>query len=285
MPPKRSKSEKDRGGGKRARVSGNGGWEQAKDVQVSEGITERQLASFSEVSAKANTSRILQAQQDLASNSHAGLNSLLAAAGAQAAPSAAPNVLGEYNAAIQLFQLQQGANVAHAFPAGFTPHALGGVPPTGIPVPIGNVHDISTIGLGQSAAFGQNTLQSLLTAQMAVQSSASNVLQLPQYALQPGAGALPSMVSLKSQGPGKSSLSSPGHNAVTPLTAKPAHTIAKAVIVEGAHAHEHKHTNGSVCSVGSSSGAARADGSTTSTTRSHGPSADRYSTAQHGTCL
>jgi hypothetical protein len=286
MPPKRSsKSEKDRGGGKRARVSGDGGWEQAKDVQVSEGITERQLASFSQVSAEANTSRILQAQQDLASNSHAGLNSLLAAAGAQAAPSAAaPNVLGEYNAAIQLFQLQQGANVAHAFPAGFTPHARGGGPPAGgIPMPIGNVHDISTIGLGQSASFGQNTLQSLLTAQMAVQSSAPSMLQLPQYALQPGVGALPSMVSLKSQGPGKSSLNSPGQNTVTPFTARPGHTMAKAGCVE--RAYEHKHSNGSVCSVGSSSGAARADGSTSSTTRSHGPSADRSSTALLGACV
>ena len=276
MAPKRpSKSDKGRGSGKRARGSGDAGPEQGRGVQVSEGITERQLASFSEVSEGVNSSRILQAQKDLAiSSSHAGLNSLLAAAGAQATPAApTPNVLGEYSAAIQLFQLQQQGSVGHAFPAGFAPHALSAVPPAGIPMPIGHVRDITGVGLGQAGPFGQNALQSLLTAQMAVQNSATNVLQLPQYALHPGAGALPSMVTLNSQG--KSALSTATQPAVSPFNPPTSNSTVHGVSVEGVYDQKHTSTAG-----GSSSAslvAARLEAKHDSAARSHGPSADRYS--------
>lgn len=268
MAPKRSSNSDKNRGGKRARVNGDADSEQAKGIQVSEGIIERQLASFSEVSSGANSSRLLQARKDLAhSNSHAGLNSLLAAAGAQAAPSAPPpSVLGEYSAAIQLLQLQQQGSVG-----GLTPHALGTVPPAGIPMPIGGVRDITTVGLGQSAAFGQNALQSLLTAQVAVQNPASNLLQLPQYALHPGAGALPSMVTLNSQG--KSALSAATQPSVEPFHPRPSTSTVHTASLEGVY--DLKNANGAG---GLSSVTARLEAKhDSSAARSHGPSADRYS--------
>jgi len=147
MAPKRVSKDKDKNGGaaaKRSRVqnmSDASAW-----PKVSEGITERQLASFTEVSAAvtADARGILQAQKPLTSNPQAGINSLFAA---QAAVQQNVNVFGDYKAALQLLHLQKGA-VGHAF----SPHPLGSAPPAGIPMPIGIVHDIS--GLGVDAVRG-----------------------------------------------------------------------------------------------------------------------------------
>ena len=147
MAPKRASKDNDKYGGaaaKRSRVQNIS--DASARPKVSEGITERQLASFTEVSAAATADArgILQAQNPLTSNPQTGINSLFAA---QAAVQQNVNVFGDYKAALQLLHLQKGA-VGHAF----APHPLGSAPPAGIPMPIGIVHDIS--GLGADAVRG-----------------------------------------------------------------------------------------------------------------------------------
>ena len=65
MAPKRAgKAEKDAGAGKKARTSGaRASGSDGSRSKVSEGITERQLASFSEVSAEVNSGRLLPAKE------------------------------------------------------------------------------------------------------------------------------------------------------------------------------------------------------------------------------
>ena len=286
MAPKRA-SQTDKecgGGGKKSRNSNGDNGSEGTRPKVSEGITERQLASFSEVSAEANSGRLLQAQKSLTTSSkgsHAGFDSLLAAAGAQvAAAQQQSHVLGDYKAAaFQLFHLQQAGSIGPGFSPGFPPHPLGAAPPPGIPMPIGTVHDMATAGaLGaggagfnmddasatqlramlQSRAFAANPVQALLTAQIAGQNSGS-VLSIPHYALQSGAGTLPSMVTLDSHG--KSPFSAPHQD--FPFVA------VNAVSVDAADQH----------GVGIGAGSAAASRTDTkvegNSTRSHGPSADR----------
>ena len=102
MAPKRASKDNDKYGGaaaKRSRVQNIS--EASARPKVSEGITERQLASFTEVSAAvtADARGILQAQNPLTCNPQTGINSLFAA---QAAVQQNVNVFGDYKAALQL---------------------------------------------------------------------------------------------------------------------------------------------------------------------------------------
>lgn len=197
------------GGGKRAcsTAGGGGGGKESSEAEAaqlsaSEGITEWQVASFTNSRTPKNFD----------ASSHAGFNSLLAAADAQAA---APNLLSDYNAALKLFHLQQGA--VHGFPSGFPSHPIGS-PAAGISTSMGgpvldiaagrggdgvlrslSLEETSTAAqlraLLQPAAFGPTAVQTLLTP-----NSVQSVLQIPQYKLQTGVAALPSMVTLDTHG-------------------------------------------------------------------------------------
>lgn len=270
MAPKRNGKDGERASGKRARTSEGKG--KGKEPVVSEGITERQLASFSQVSAEAaNSSRLLH------KNSQSGLNSLLAAAGAHSGSHQhSSNVLGEYKAALHLLHLQQGS--MHAFPSGLSPHAIGSAPPTGIPMPLGTVPEMKGLSgdtvralqldgtasvpslraMLQPGTFDANTMQALLSAQIAAQNSGQTVLQLPHYTLQPGTSALPSMVTLESQ-----------HGAGVPY---PNTFVAiNAINIDTAPDQASKQG-----STSSASARPEAKSDVGGAARSHGPSADRY---------
>ena len=225
MAPKRASKGDSQGGGKRARSSSSSagsshmGDSETDHSKVSNGITERQLASFSEVSSEAaNSSRLLQAQKNFASSSHAGFNSLLAAAGA----AAQPHVLSDYNAALQLFHLQQTIG-SHPVSS----HSLHGFPTTFSPLPHGSalssakmdlaagmggdgIHRALTLeeattasqlrAMLQPGAFGPSAVQALLTAQLTAQNTVQSVLPIPQYNLPCGGAVLPSMVTLDTHG-------------------------------------------------------------------------------------
>ena len=291
MAPKRAgKAEKDAGAGKKARTSGaRASGSDGSRSKVSEGITERQLASFSEVSAEVNSGRLLPAQSSLGSNSsHTGFDSLLAAAGAQAQAAAAQpaNVLGiavDHKVALQLLQMQQQSS-GISLQQGYSSHPLGAAPPTGIAMNIGSAHDLSAVagalggagGLGldeasatqlramlQSGAFSAYNVHSLLQAQaqMSGQSSSAGVLQMPpQYTLQPGTGALPPMVSLDAHGK-------------SPFTPRPDFTFA-AINAVNVDAAQDPHS--AALAAAGPSVAARPDAKPEGNAgRSHGPSADR----------
>ena len=267
MAPKRAgKADKD-SKSKKSRTSGGEG----SRSKMSEGITERQLASFSDFSAEANGLAAAARSSIGSSSSHTGFDSLLAAAGVQAQSAAAqpPNVLGlgDQKVVLQLLQMQQQGSIS--LPQGIPPsHLLGAVPPSGIPMP-STAHDRSAAatvigsggpGLGideasatqlrvmlQSGAFSTYNVQALLQAQIA--GASQPMLQMPQFGLQAGVGALPSIVTL---------------DAKPPLTPHPDFTFAaiNAVNVDAVQ--------------DPASSAARSDAKPEGNAgRSHGPSADR----------
>ena len=268
MAPKRAgKADKDERKSKKSRTSGGEG----SRSKMSEGITERQLASFSDFSAEANALAAAARSSFGSSSSHTGFDSLLAAAGVQAQSAAAPppNVLGvgDQKVVLQLLQMQQQGSIS--LPQGIPPsHLLGAVPPSGIPMP-STAHDRSAAavalgsggpGLGideasatqlrvmlQSGAFSTYNVQALLQAQIA--GASQPMLQMPQFGLQAGVGALPSIVTL---------------DAKPPLTPHPDFTFAaiNAVNVDAVQ--------------DPASSAARSDAKPEGNAgRSHGPSADR----------
>lgn len=267
MAPKRAgKADKDSGKSKKSRTSGGEG----SRSKMSEGITERQLASFSDFSAEANALAAAARNSIGNSSSHTGFDSLLAAAGVQAQSSAAPppNILGlgDQKVVLQLLQMQQQGSIS--LPQGIQPsHLLGAVPPSSIPMP-STAHDRSgaavTLGSGpglgideasanqlrvmlQSGAFSTYNVQALLQAQIA--GASQPVLQMPQFGLQAGVGALPSIVTL---------------DAKPPLTPHPDFTFAaiNAVNIDAVQ--------------DPASSAARSDAKPEGNAgRSHGPSVDR----------
>jgi hypothetical protein len=286
MGPKRAnKSDVDRDGGKRAK----------QDESSSKSADGAKI--FSQVSSQLST----EAGSDL----YASLNSLLAAAGVQAAQQQAlskttlPNVsISDYYAALELFNLQQGAGIGHVLPAKqlstaspvgehsrLTERSIGlsaagcgkGV---GSRQLLGGIDDSSLVRQSHAAllsrGFGANAVPAQLTAQMVQNAPLARTPTFTspafsQYTLQtfgnstppltiPGTGALPTIVPLEAH-------SSP--HLLNPHSNHPLVAV-NAVGVDAVQKDPHK------VGVGLVSASARTDKTDSGAARSHGPSADRF---------